>query len=84
MLRRVVLVLTTATRRNIPEDAILHIHRRKNLKYYTDNYMFIQYYDLYCIKFINVGYNYILWLRLCYIDLFSSFLFDTRLMYIYV
>jgi hypothetical protein len=26
------LVLTKATRRNIPENAILHSHRRKNLK----------------------------------------------------
>jgi hypothetical protein len=25
-------VLTTATERNIPEDAILHSHRRENLK----------------------------------------------------
>jgi hypothetical protein len=25
-------VLTRATRRNIPEDTILHIHRRENLK----------------------------------------------------
>jgi hypothetical protein len=28
-------VLTSATRRNIPDDAILHNHRRENLKYYN-------------------------------------------------
>jgi hypothetical protein len=28
-------VLTRATRRNNPEDAILHSHRRANLKSYT-------------------------------------------------
>jgi hypothetical protein len=27
-------VFTTATRRNIPEDTILHSHRRENLKSY--------------------------------------------------
>jgi hypothetical protein len=32
MLRRV--VLTRATRRNVPEDTILHSHRRENIKYY--------------------------------------------------
>jgi hypothetical protein len=29
--------LTRATRRNIPEDGILHSHRRENLKSYIDN-----------------------------------------------
>jgi hypothetical protein len=29
-------VLTRATRRNIPEDGILHSHRRENIKYYMD------------------------------------------------
>jgi hypothetical protein len=28
--------LTKATWRNIPEDAILHSHRRRNLKFYRD------------------------------------------------
>jgi hypothetical protein len=28
-------VLTTATLRHIPEDGILHSHRRENLKSYT-------------------------------------------------
>jgi hypothetical protein len=29
-------VLTGATRRNMPEDAILHSHRRENLKSYNE------------------------------------------------
>jgi hypothetical protein len=35
-------VLTRAARRNIPEDAILHSHRRENLKsYITYNYLYL-------------------------------------------
>jgi hypothetical protein len=34
LLCRVALVLTRATRRNNPEDTILHSHRRENLKSY--------------------------------------------------
>jgi hypothetical protein len=33
-------VLTRATRRNIPEDTILHSHRRENLKSYMKNVVF--------------------------------------------
>jgi hypothetical protein len=33
-------VLTRATRRNIPEDTILHSHRREHLKYYIENRAF--------------------------------------------
>jgi hypothetical protein len=32
--------VTRTTRRNIPEDAILHCHRRENLKSYTEKAMF--------------------------------------------
>jgi hypothetical protein len=34
-------VLTRATRHNIPEDTILHSHRRENLKSYIDSYIII-------------------------------------------
>jgi hypothetical protein len=34
-------VLTRATRRNIPEDTILHSHRRENLKSYTLIFSFL-------------------------------------------
>jgi hypothetical protein len=42
MLRRVALVsvLTRTTRRNIPEDTILHSHRRENLKSYITETLF--------------------------------------------
>jgi hypothetical protein len=33
-------VLTRATRRNIPEDAILHSHCCENLKYYKEECMY--------------------------------------------
>jgi hypothetical protein len=40
-------VLTRATRRNVPEDVILHSHRRENLKSYTvDTFVLINYLQL--------------------------------------
>jgi hypothetical protein len=36
-------VLTRATRRNIPEDAILHSHRRENLKSYISSIIVVFY-----------------------------------------
>jgi hypothetical protein len=36
--------LTRATRRNIPEDTILHSHRRVNLKSYIGMYVFLSLY----------------------------------------
>jgi hypothetical protein len=35
------LILTRATRLHVPEDAILHSHRRKNLKSYTAKDQFV-------------------------------------------
>jgi hypothetical protein len=35
-------VLTRATRRNIPENAILHSHRRENLKSYNINMFYLK------------------------------------------
>jgi hypothetical protein len=34
-------VLTRATRRNIPEDGILHSYRRENLKFYKTNGIYL-------------------------------------------
>jgi hypothetical protein len=43
-------VLTRATRRNIPEDTILHSHRRENLKSYS---VFLV---TTCTTFLNIGF----------------------------
>jgi hypothetical protein len=42
-------VLTRATRRNIPEDTILHSHRRENLKSYI-----VQTSDVFLVVLLNV------------------------------
>jgi hypothetical protein len=46
-------VLTRATRRNNPEDIILHIHRRENLKSYNIK-----------IDLVDVGYGDVDWIDL--------------------
>jgi hypothetical protein len=43
-------VLTRATRRNIPEDTILHSQRRENLKSYILYYMFCFIYSVYALN----------------------------------
>jgi hypothetical protein len=35
-------VLTRATRRNVPEDSILHSHRRENLKSYKGHFVLLR------------------------------------------
>jgi hypothetical protein len=42
-------VLTRATRRNIPEDAILHSHRCENLKSYNPYHFIPVLYQYYCV-----------------------------------
>jgi hypothetical protein len=42
-------ILTRATRRNIPEDAIIHSHRRENLK----SYIHVLYSSLYIYVYIT-------------------------------
>jgi hypothetical protein len=44
-------VLTRATRRNVPEDAILHSHRRENLKSYITGLMTEEYLVMYITSF---------------------------------
>jgi hypothetical protein len=41
-------VLTRATRRNIPEDIILHSHRHENLKFYSNVIYF-------CLIYLYIG-----------------------------
>jgi hypothetical protein len=52
-------VLTTATLRNIPEDAILHSHRRENLKSYNNNYNLHSFrtFQASCILFVFKYFN---------------------------
>jgi hypothetical protein len=40
-------VLTSATPRNIPEDTILHSHRRENLKFYMGTFIDILFISLF-------------------------------------
>jgi hypothetical protein len=54
------LVLTRATRRNIPEDTILYSHRRENLK--SNNivlFQFLRYVRLTCPRKVQVQASYI-------------------------
>jgi hypothetical protein len=48
-------VLTRATRRNISEDAILHSHRRENLKSYTEGNLWIVYRRCFTNRGIYIG-----------------------------
>jgi hypothetical protein len=50
-------VLTRVTRRNIPEDAILHSHRRENLKSYTEQLMRSGILKYNVIKELACGYH---------------------------
>jgi hypothetical protein len=57
-------VLTRATRRNNPEDTILHIHRRENLKSYNiyvdfSRFIFRPTYLLEPIKFSEIYLQYL-------------------------
>jgi hypothetical protein len=55
-------VVTRATLRNIPEDGILHIYRRENLKSYI-GYIFVQQDGIYVLirnlgsKFVAIDFN---------------------------
>jgi hypothetical protein len=50
-------VLTRATRRNIPEETILHSHRRENLKSYTDIYVCMYVLCMYACMYVLCMYD---------------------------
>jgi hypothetical protein len=50
-------VLTRATRHNIPEDTILHSHRRENLKSYIREYRHLEITGYSYIKYSSESYS---------------------------
>jgi hypothetical protein len=51
-------VLTRATRRNIPEDTILHIYRCENLKSFTSEWLSVPQVSLCYREFVSVQNNF--------------------------
>jgi hypothetical protein len=62
-------VLMRATRRNIPEDDILHSHRRENLKCWTLNRFTVLFYILKVSSYVNIKYS-----KICERPLISNFI----------
>jgi hypothetical protein len=50
-------VLTRATRRNIPEDAIVHVYRREHLKSYNEIVVLPKFKGVICEAMIKSGNN---------------------------